>query len=173
MPASVKGGRLTLAPVTLTEARRIVATLHRHNKPPHGWLFGTSIERDGERVGVAVVSHPRAAAYQGHRIVEIIRVATDGSKNANSKLYGAACRMAAAGGYVAAITYTLESESGASLRAAGFVPEAVLAERDWAEESGRDRYSENLFGEKTSPEGRRIRWRRRLADPAHINPVAA
>lgn len=154
---------LELVPVTLTQARRLVAELHRHNRRPAGWLFGTGLAVDGELVGVAMLSRPRAAALDDGRTVELIRVVTDGTRNANSRLYGAACRMAAAGGYTSAITYTLESESGASLRAAGFVLEAVLPERSWAEESGRDRYEENLLGERTAPEGRRCRWRRRLA----------
>lgn len=140
----------------------MVAELHRHNKPPQGWLFGTGVEKDDELVGAAVVSFPRAAAYQDGRTVELVRVVTNGERNANSKLYGAACRMAAAGGYRSAITYTLESESGSSLLAAGFVAEATLPERDWSAQSGRHRYHENLFGEKTAPEGNLIRWRRVL-----------
>lgn len=155
---------LELVPVTLTDARRLVAELHRHNKPPLGWLFGTGVANGHGLAGAAIVSRPVAPGLQDGRTVEIIRVVTDGTRNANSKLYGAACRMAAAGGYRGAVTYTLESESGASLKAAGFVAEAMLPERDWSEESGRDRYQENLFGERSSPPGNRIRWRRMLAD---------
>jgi hypothetical protein len=153
---------LELVPVTLTDAKRLVAELHRHNRPPLGWLFGTGVANGSGLCGAAMVSRPIAQGLQDGRTIEIIRVVTAGDRNANSKLYGAACRMAAAGGYRVAITYTLESESGASLRAAGFVPEAVLPERSWAEESKRDRYEENLFGERTSPPGDRIRWRREL-----------
>lgn len=61
-----------------------------------------------------------------------------------------------------AFTYTLASEPGSSLRAAGFVVDAVIPERDWSAESGRDRYAENLFGERRTPEGPKIRWRRDL-----------
>lgn len=35
---------LELRPVTLSEARRFVGQLHRHNLPPEGWLFGVGIE---------------------------------------------------------------------------------------------------------------------------------
>ncbi|WP_345486006.1 XF1762 family protein, partial [Planotetraspora phitsanulokensis] len=55
--------------------------------------------------------------------------ATDGARNANSMLYGAAWRAARALGYVRAITYTQEGESGASLRASGWKPVAECPPR--------------------------------------------
>ena len=58
--------------------------------------------------------------------LEVIRTATDGTRNANSMLYGAARRAAFALGYDRLITYTQADESGASLRAAGF---RVIAQR--------------------------------------------
>lgn len=54
-------------------------------------------------------------------MIEITRCCViEGHKNANSLLYAAAWRAARAMGYRRIITYTLPSESGASLRAAGF-----------------------------------------------------
>jgi hypothetical protein len=52
--------------------------------------------------------------------MEVTRVATDGTKNACSALYGAAWRAAKALGYHRLVTYTQEGESGASLRGAGW-----------------------------------------------------
>lgn len=52
--------------------------------------------------------------------LEVTRVCTDGTRNANSILYGACARTAKGMGYNRIITYTLQSESGASLRAAGW-----------------------------------------------------
>jgi hypothetical protein len=52
--------------------------------------------------------------------VEVTRVATDGSANACSALYAAAWNAAKALGYRRLVTYTQQSESGASLRAAGW-----------------------------------------------------
>lgn len=156
---------LQLVPITLTAARRFVFEYHRHNFPPQGWLFGVGVQNGGSGLaGVAVVSRPVARALQDGRTVEITRSATDGTKNANSKLYAALCRAAAALGYTKAITYTLVSESGASLRAAGFTIEAgPLPVRSWAEQSGRARYEANLLGERVSPDEERYRWGRRLA----------
>jgi len=52
--------------------------------------------------------------------LEVNRACTDGTKNANSMLYGACWRVTKALGYRKLITYTLPEESGASLRAAGW-----------------------------------------------------
>ena len=47
-------------------------------------------------------------------------MATDGTKNACSALYGAAWRVTRGLGYRRLITYTLPEEGGASLRGAGW-----------------------------------------------------
>jgi hypothetical protein len=52
--------------------------------------------------------------------LEVNRTCTDGTKNANSMLYGACQRAAWALGYKKLITYTLPEESGISLTAAGW-----------------------------------------------------
>lgn len=49
--------------------------------------------------------------------LEITRVATDGTRNANSFLYAACTYKIFALGYTKMCTYTLDSESGSSLRA--------------------------------------------------------
>lgn len=51
---------------------------------------------------------------------EINRLCTNGIKNGCSKLYGACCRIAREMGYDKIITYILESENGASLKASNF-----------------------------------------------------
>jgi antitoxin (DNA-binding transcriptional repressor) of toxin-antitoxin stability system len=111
---------LTLRPITLKEAKEYIATHHRHHKPPVGWKFGVAVEEDGVIVGVAVAGRPVARMIDQERVLEVTRVATDGSKNACSMLYGAMRRAAKALGYDRLITYTLESEPGASLRASGW-----------------------------------------------------
>ena len=52
--------------------------------------------------------------------LEVNRLCTTGERNACSMLYAAAARAAKAMGYRKIITYTLDSEPGASLRAAGW-----------------------------------------------------
>ena len=154
---------IAVVPISLREANRFVAAHHRHNRPPRGWLFGAALEIDGEIRAVGVAGRPNARPLQDGRTVEITRVCTLGDRNAASKLYGALCRAAAALGYLLAVTYTLASEPGTSLRAAGFLPVAdVVVGRSWAS-SGRGRYDSTIWNEPILPEEPRIRWERRLA----------
>lgn len=162
---------MRLAPVDLAEAKRFVADHHRHNLPPLSWKFGVALQSDdGERLGVALAGRPIARALDGKHVIEITRVCTLGARNANSMLYAACLRAARALGYDVAYTYTLESESGASLRAVGFELDAVLPDdRSWQARSGvRPRYEENLFGERLSPAGTKLRWRCAHGLPAGV-----
>lgn len=153
---------LKLRPITLRAARGFVAAHHRHNVPPRGWLYGVGLEQAGELVAVGIAGRPLARSYDDGRTVEILRVCTVGTTNAASRIYGALCRAAAALGYLRAVTYTLESEPGTSLRAAGFRQDGVLGHRaSWAS-SGRGRYDATLWGQRTLPDERRIRWVRDL-----------
>jgi hypothetical protein len=147
-----------IVPVTLTDAKRFVGQFHRHNKPPVGWLFGNGLEIDGELVGVAVAGRPVARALDNGRSVEITRVCTKGDKNANSKLYGAILRAASALGYERAYTYTLKSESGATMLAVGFTVDAELGERKTWNCPARQRVQTDLFGNETRPSEPKIRW---------------
>jgi hypothetical protein len=153
---------LSLRPISLREARRFVADHHRHNVPPRGWLFGVAVEKDDQVVGVGIASLPVARGLQDGFTVEIIRTCTDGTKNANSMLYGALCRAAAALGYQRAITYTLASEPGASLRAAGFQIDEVLGERTPWIRNDIGLFPTDLFGADLHNVGAKIRWVRQL-----------
>jgi len=108
--------------------------------------------------GVAIVGRPVARMLQDGFTAEIVRVATDGTYNACSKLY-AACRNAAkALGYRRVFTYTLASESGASLRAAGFVVDEVLPPRETWSTPSRPRHQTDLFGNERRPPEAKVRW---------------
>ena len=108
-------------PITLAEAKAFVAAHHRHHKPPVGHLFCVACAVDnGPICGVAVVGRPVARMSCDGWTAEVIRVATDGTKNACSFLYGAAWRAARALGYRKLVTYTLPEEGGVSVRAAGW-----------------------------------------------------
>jgi hypothetical protein len=86
-------------------------------------------QRGGELVGVGIAGRPTSKEYDDRTTLEITRVCSDGTRNACSMLYGALARAAKALGYECVITYTREDEPGASLRAAGFVRDAVLPAR--------------------------------------------
>lgn len=117
--SSVK--RLKIVPVNLKTANEFVRILHRHNKPVVGQLFSVGVAcESGQLRGVAIVGRPVAPRLDNGLTAEITRLCTDGTRNACSKLYGAARRAARAMGYATIYTYTLPDEGGASLRAAGF-----------------------------------------------------
>jgi hypothetical protein len=78
------------------------------------------VERARELCGVAIVGRPVARLLQDGYTAEVVRCCTDGTRNAPSMLYAAAWRACRALGYRRLLTYTLPSEGGASLRAAGW-----------------------------------------------------
>jgi len=128
---------MKIVPITLRQAQSFVELHHRHNKPPRGWKFGVGLVCDeGQLVGVATAGRPVARALDDGLTLEVNRTCTDGTRNANSMLYGAVWRAAKAMGYDRCITYTQEGETGASLRAAGWIKSADLPARgSWAESS--------------------------------------
>lgn len=151
-----------IVPVTLDEAKSFVARHHRHNKPSVSWKFGNGLEVCGELVGVAMAGRCVARALDKRGNIEITRVCVVEHKNANSRLYGAILRAAKALGYEIAYTYTLKSESGASLRAVGFEIDAELRPRATWNCKARQRVQVDLFGNETRPPDAKIRWIKRL-----------
>ncbi len=104
-------------------------------------------------VGVAIVGRPVARLLDNGKTVEVLRVCVlpDAPKGACSFLYGAAKRQAQAKGYAKIITYTLESESGASLRGVGWTPNKATRGGQWNVPS-RPR------GTQTVCDQQKIRW---------------
>jgi hypothetical protein len=126
--------RLTVVPVTLRQANDFVGQEHRHHGPAVGHKFSVGVEDDeGVLRGVAIAGRPVARGLDNGRRLEVVRVATDGCPNACSALYGAVKRIALAMGYKPwdVFTYTLESEPGTSLKAAGWVQVGTVKGRSW------------------------------------------
>lgn len=124
---------LYLAPCTVTEANAYVQHIHRHNGALPTAKFAVAIcTNDGVVHGVAIAGAPKARMLMARGTLEVSRVATDGSRNACSMLYGACIRAARALGYRRLITYTLESEAGSSLRASGWTLITTVGGEGWA-----------------------------------------
>ena len=104
----------------LREANELVRRWHRHHQPVPGHKFSLGFVSDGEVHGCAIVGRPVSRMLDDGDTLEVNRVATDGTRNACSALYGAARRATFALGYRRLVTYTLPEEGGASLRGAGF-----------------------------------------------------
>jgi hypothetical protein len=146
---------LTLAPCTLGEANAFIRAHHRHHAPTPVAKFSIAAV-DGETiVGVVVVGLPKARLSCDGWTLEVTRLATDGTRNACSLLYGAARRATFALGYSRLLTYTLADEEGASLRASGFICEATIAGESWVRRS----LHGGRFVDDRNPLGDKQRWR--------------
>ncbi len=127
---------LSLQPVTITEAQAFVGRHHRHHKAPQGGLFAVGVGDGASVLGVAVVGRPVARMLQDGWTAEVTRLCVlPETPNACSMLYRAAWRACRALGYRRLITYTLEREGGASLRASGFTLLGAAGGGSWSRPS--------------------------------------
>jgi hypothetical protein len=128
--------KLKIVPSSIRAANEFVRLHHRHHGAVQGAKFALAVaDENGAVVGIALVGRPIARLLDDGITLEVTRVATDGSSNACSALYGAARRVARELGYKKIITYTLASESGNSLKAAGWTLAAQSAGGSWSRPS--------------------------------------
>lgn len=114
---------LAICPLDLAEANTLVSRWHRHHQAVPGAKFAIGVykKEDPYVCGAAICGRSVARMNDTGWTLEVYRIVTDGTKNACSILYGACRRIGFAMGYQRIITYTLPSESGASLRGAGWL----------------------------------------------------
>jgi len=148
---------MTLAPITLSEAREFVRRHHRHNLPPRGHRYSIAITAIDELFdaalvqGVVIVGRPVARHLDDGCTAEVVRccVSDQAPKGSCSMLYRAAWRAWKEMGGHRLVTYTLLSESGASLRGAGFLnddgPSRVQPSDKWTNRPGR--VAQSVVGE--------------------------
>ena len=144
---------MEIVPITFKQACEFINKYHRHHKPTVGCKFCIGVIEGGMLHGVAVCGRPVSRYLDDGRTLEINRLCTDGTRNACSMLYGACCRVAKAMGYKEVITYILETEDGASLKASNFTCEGKAGGTHWTGERDRGQEIPQLFKKK---------WTRRL-----------
>lgn len=151
---------LEIRPITLRAANAYVAELHRHNVPVAGHKYSVACYEGDRLCGVAIAGRPVSRNLDDGRTAEILRVCTDWTRNACSMLYGACSRCAKEMGYKRVVTYTLTSESGSSLKAAGFRNCGEAGGGSWDTPSRpREDTQETLFGMvQKYPQEKKIRW---------------
>ena len=143
---------MSIIPITLKIANKFVLQNHRHNKPVTGHKFSIGLINDDKQIiGVAICGRPVARMLDDGLTLEILRVCTDGTKNANSILYARVKKIAQLLGYKRVLTYTLEEESGASLRAIGAAKDGFVKAGEWSCPS-RPRKSQDVYSKN------KIRW---------------
>jgi len=145
-----------LVPLTVNEANAFVLAHHRHHPPVRGHKFSLGAATDEGIVAVAMLGRPVARGLDDGWTIEINRLCVAEhlarSGNAASWLLGRCRRAAAALGYRRIITYTLATESGVSLRAAGYRVLYTVAGRSWTTPS-RPRIDRHPTQEKIAWEG--------------------
>lgn len=142
---------MNFAPISLKQANDFVLAFHRHNKPVTGHKFSIGLFDNNKLVGVAICGRPVARMLDDGLTLEVLRVCTDGTRNANSMLYSRVKKIAQVMGYKKVLTYTLTEESGASLRAVGAKKEGIVKAREWSRKKRERQYQEVYAKEK-------VRW---------------
>lgn len=144
---------LRIVPVSIKDANEYVSRHHRHHQPKtNGYRYALGVAEDDLLVGVAIVGNPVGRALCDGLTLEVNRTCTDGTRNANSMLYGAAWKAARALGFHRLITYILPEEGGASLKACGWICIGEAGGGSWDRPNcGRPRTDKH-------PTGVKLRW---------------
>lgn len=122
---------LRIVPMTLATANAFVLQYHRHHAPTVGHRWSIGVCGPTRLHGVAICGRPKARELDQVSLLEINRLATDGTRNACSKLYGACASIARLMGFAEIETAILESEPGTSLKAAGYQFRRMTKGGDW------------------------------------------
>ncbi len=132
---------MRIIPLSLREANAFVEEHHRHNKKVVTHKFSIGLEEQGELIGVAIGANPIARMLDDGKTFEIRRVCVKrGFPNACSKLLARVKRIAQMMGYEKVITYTLQKESGSSLKAINARRVAEVKPQRWKRNGKLGRY---------------------------------
>ncbi len=146
--------KLKSCPLELRQANEFVSTLHRHHDPVYRDKFRIGCRKGDKLVGVVQLARPVSRVLDDGKTIEVVRLCTDGTRNACSFLYSTAARIAREMGYQKIITYILDEETGVSLKAAGWHKEADTKGGTWDCPS-RPRKT-------TAPQNKKQRWVKNL-----------
>lgn len=151
--------------ITQKEANKFVLDNHRHHGKVAGSIFQLGVFEGEELRAVAICGRPSARKINFRNVMEVTRLCSTEYKNDCSRLYAACARIAKEMGFEKIITYTLESECGTSLKAAGWVLEAEsVGGLSWNVPSRKREVAQtDLFGTvKKYPSELKNRWARIL-----------
>jgi len=111
---------MRVVPISLKDANEFVEKHHRHNKRVVTHKVSIGLEKDGNLIGVGIAAIPIARLLNDGKTLELRRICVKpGNPNACSKLMARMKQIGQLMGYEKIITYTLQKESGISLRAVG------------------------------------------------------
>jgi hypothetical protein len=114
--------------------------------------------RDNELVGVSICGRPVNRYLDDGLTVEVTRLCVkENVKNGCSMLYSSSARIAKEMGYTTIITYILDTESGISLKASGWISDHLTKGGEWKPYLDRERNNIHPLNAKQC-------WMKRLGD---------
>lgn len=153
---------LEIRPISLKQANTYVELNHRHHRKTQGHKFSLGVYENGVLHGVCIVGRPLSRYLDDGMTLEVLRLCTDGHKNACSILYARSARIAKEMGYNKIITYILAEESGNSLVACGWnLEELNVGGGSWENCTRREGeyHQMSIFPEREKyPIGKKQRW---------------
>jgi hypothetical protein len=141
---TAKTGKLFAVPISLRDANNFLDGKHRHNgrTTRDGGKFAIAVHDESGMIGVAIVGRPLARALQDGFTAEVLRVCVvdDAQKGACSFLYARCWNAWKAMGGRRIVTYIIDTETGTSLKGAGWKKVALSKphKKGW-ESAGRER----------------------------------
>jgi hypothetical protein len=132
---------LTTKPITIKAANDFIKGFHRHHRPTirsSGRWALAAIDSSDEMVGVVIAGNPVSASFMDGYTLELTRlcVKEGAPKGTCSFLLSKCCSIWRTMGGQRVITYTLETESGASLKGAGWkLSGTVKPHKRWTNKS--------------------------------------
>ena len=158
---------MRIVPIDWKTARKFVYDEHRHHVPPIGRIFQLGLKTGETLVGVAICGRPVGSKIDYRKILDVGRLCVlENNPNACSKLYATCARIAKEMGYESITTYTLESEPGTSLKAAGWICEGKtgsLGKNHGSKNRQRSKVTIELYETIVKyPDEETVRWRKIL-----------
>jgi hypothetical protein len=146
--------------IDLPTANRFIGLIHRHSVPlkPINVKFIIGLEHLNELIGVSILGRPVNRHIEDGETLEIRRLATNGLKNSCSYLLARTCDVAFSMGYNKVVTYTLQSESGSSLKAVGFTISHYSNSNGKWKRNGVSTTQTRLDGRDLIPSQKKICW---------------
>jgi len=137
--------RISTKPITIKEANDFVSIHHRHHRPTTRncgkWAISAIDNITGSLIGVAICGNPVSATFMDGQTIEITRlcVLESAPKGTASFLLSHCAKIWKLMGGTRILTYTLDIESGSSLRGAGWERQAeVKPHNNWKTKSFSD-----------------------------------
>lgn len=151
---------MIVRPVTRDAANAIVKLWHSHHKPvrSHRFALGAFEESPEDLLGVVIVGNPTAESLNNFGMtMEVLRLCTNGHRNAASFLLGASWRAAKEMGVTKMVSYTRCDESGTCYKAAGWRVISNVKGRLWNTGNKSQRWLPGVY-EPTTEIVDRLRW---------------